>query len=198
MKITAVVGSYRRGGIVDSAVDEILDAAGGCGAEVEKINLLDRRIEFCSNCRACMQEGGQRGGCPIDDDLRSILDRLEESHVLVLASPLNFGTVTALMKRFIERLGCYAHWPWGAMAPKLRLQGGRKRAVIVVSSAAPALLARVATDCGKLLTKVARLLGAEKVDKLFIGPVRRRAGDGLSPRAASRARAIGRKIAAAG
>ena len=31
MKITAIVGSYRRGGIVESAVDELLAAAEACG-----------------------------------------------------------------------------------------------------------------------------------------------------------------------
>lgn len=26
---------------------------------------------------------------------------------------MNFGSVTAIMKRFIERLTVYAYWPWG-------------------------------------------------------------------------------------
>jgi NAD(P)H-dependent FMN reductase len=199
MKITAITGSYRRGGVVDSAVDEILWAARACGAEVEKINLLDRRIEFCTNCRVCMQgEGSSHGKCEIVDDLESILNRLEASDVFILASPVNVGTVTALMKRFMERLGCYAFWPWGSMAPKQRTRVRNKRAVIVVSSAAPALIARFGTDCGKLLKKVSRLLGAGKVETLFLGPVCRTADDGLDTRAASRARDMGRKIVGCG
>jgi NAD(P)H-dependent FMN reductase len=199
MKITAITGSYRRGGVIDTAVDEIVWAARACGAEVEKINLLDRRIEFCTNCRVCMQgKGSSHGKCEIADDVESILDTLDASDVFILASPVNVGTVTALMKRFIERLGCYAYWPWGSMAPKQRIQVRNKHAVIVVSSAAPALIARFGTGCGKLLKKVSRMLGAGKVETLFLGPVCRTAEDGLDARAASRARNIGRKIAAYG
>jgi len=53
MKVTAIVGSYRKGGIVDSVIDEILSSAREEGAEVSKIYLIDRHIEFCTNCRRC-------------------------------------------------------------------------------------------------------------------------------------------------
>jgi NAD(P)H-dependent FMN reductase len=198
MKITAITGSYRRRGVIDSAVEEILEAASANGADVEKINLLDRSIEFCDNCRLCtLEEGRLRGKCKIADDLPSILDRLEASDVFILASPVNFGTVTAQMKRFIERLVCYAYWPWGGR-PKQRMPARNKRAVIVVSSAAPALIARFGSDCGKLLKKVSRLLGAGKVETLFIGSVRRTAEEGLDPRVRSKAYALGRRIAFGG
>src|SRR5690606_17046222 len=98
-----------------------LAGAREAGAEVAKIDLNDRPIEFCRNCRTCtQQEGLRRGECPIEDDMGRILDELERSDAIVLASPTNFGTVTALMKRFIERLVCYAYWPWGAPAPRGR------------------------------------------------------------------------------
>jgi NAD(P)H-dependent FMN reductase len=198
MKITAITGSYRRTGVIGSAVEEILTAARANGADVEQINLLDQRIEFCDNCRCCtLGDGIMRGKCRITDDLPSILDRLEASDVFILASPVNFGTVTALMKRFIERLVCYAYWPWGGL-PKKRVPAGKKRAVIVISSAAPALIARFGSDCGKLLKKVSKLLGAGKVEMLFIGSARRTAEEGLDPRVRSKAYAIGRRIAVGG
>lgn len=53
MKVTAVVGSYRRGGVVDTLVDAVLEGARAAGAETRIIHLLDARIEFCRNCRAC-------------------------------------------------------------------------------------------------------------------------------------------------
>lgn len=118
-KITAILGTYRKGGVIDSAVEEILVAAREAGAETEKIYLLDKRIEFCTNCRACTQQEGQGPGqCGTDDDMRWILDAVERSDALVLASPMNFWSVTALMKRFIERLVCFAYWPWGKAAPE--------------------------------------------------------------------------------
>jgi multimeric flavodoxin WrbA len=41
MRITAIVGSYRKGGVVDTVIDEILDAARAEGAEVAKVYLID-------------------------------------------------------------------------------------------------------------------------------------------------------------
>ena len=196
MRVTAVVGSYRREGIIESAVDAILDSALEEGAEVQKINLLDSEVEFCTNCRACMQEPGpERGDCPIDDDMRNILNQLEDSDAFVLASPMNFGTVTALMKRFIERLICYGYWPWGKL-PKERQKEKSKRAVLVASCAAPGWIARWTTDIVKVMKKPARLLGAGKVHVLFIGGAAREKHSGLTEKHRKKARKLGKKLAA--
>ena len=145
MKITAIVGTYRKGGIVDQATEAILEAAHEQGAEISKIYLIDRHIEFCANCRECAQQPGEsRGECRIRDEMGEVLDEIEASDAVILASPMNFGTVTAVMKRFIERLVRYAYWPWGPIAPKTRKKGKRKRAALVASSAAPAIIARPA------------------------------------------------------
>ncbi|MEN6459524.1 MAG: flavodoxin family protein [Thermoguttaceae bacterium] len=199
MKITAIVGTYRKGHVIDRAVDEILAAARASGAETVKIYLLDRRIEFCTNCRACTQsEGPRRGQCPIQDDMAAILDQIDESDALVLASPMNFWTVTALMKRFIERTLPYAYWPWGKHAPtgRNRRQRPAKRAVIVVSSAAPSLLARLMTRMVGLLKGVARLLGAKTVGVLSVGLVSGEENPELGGCAKRKARRLGRKLAA--
>jgi NAD(P)H-dependent FMN reductase len=193
VKVTAVVGSYRRGGIVESAVDEILAAAESRGADVEKVHLLDRQVEFCANCRVCtLEPGAERGRCVIEDDVRGILDTLDATDVIVLASPVNFWSVTALMKRFIERTVCHGYWPWGGSPTPRRPR--TKRAIIVAASAAPAIMARWGTDAGKLLRRVAHLLGAKRVDTLWIGLARRTPDAGLPPRARTRARVLGRRI----
>ena len=108
---------------------------------------------------------------------------------------MNFWTVTAVMKRFIERLICYAYWPWGKMAPKIRKRRKTKRAVVVASSAAPSLLARLMTRMIGLMKDCSRLLGAKTVDVLFIGLA---AGDpkaDIGARARKRARRLGKKLA---
>jgi len=72
-KIVGIIGSYRRGRVVDSAVKEVLRGARDKGAEVVEINLLDKNIEFCDNCRACAQGAeGVRGVCRHDDDMEGI------------------------------------------------------------------------------------------------------------------------------
>jgi multimeric flavodoxin WrbA len=197
MQVTAIVGSYRKGGIVDSAVDEILAAAKAAGADVTKIYLIDKHVEFCRNCRACMQpEGPKRGDCSLADEMGAILDQIDRSDAFVLASPMNFGTVTAVMKRFVERLACYGYWPWEAMSPQVRNKQKAKRAVVVASSAAPALIARLSTQIVGLLKKCAGLLGAKKIDVLFIGLAAKQPTQAISEGTKQQARRLGKRLAA--
>jgi len=194
-KVTAIVGTYRKGGIVDSAVDAILASAKEAGAAVTKVYLIDKDIAFCTNCRTCTQkEGEKRGECPSVDDMRPLLDEIEGSDALVLASPMNFGTVTAVMKRFIERLVCFAYWPWGAGGPKLRLKRKDKRAVIVASSAAPAFMGRFHGGMVKLMKNAAGLLGAKSAGVLFIGLCAMEQRQKIRERTVKKARRLGRKL----
>ncbi len=196
MKITAIVGSYRKGGMTDQAVDVMLEAAREAGAETRKIYLLDKQVAFCTNCRTCMQQPGTaRARCELGDEMEAILEQLDGSDGIILASPVNFGTVTALMKRFIERLAVYAYWPWGAPAPKLRKTQKDKRAVVVASSAAPRLLARWSTSIVGLLKHAADVLGAKTIGVLFIGLAARTPNQPLPAPVAKRARHLGRKLA---
>jgi hypothetical protein len=70
--VVAILGTYRRGGITDQAVDAVLEGARAGGARTEKIYLIEQRIEFCRNCRMCCQiPGRERGECVHQDDLES-------------------------------------------------------------------------------------------------------------------------------
>lgn len=194
-KVTAVIGTYCKDGIIDQAVNEVLASARGAGAEVSKINLLDRNIEFCRNCRACTQQQDiRRGGCVIGDEMCAVLDEIEESDAIVIASPVNFGTVTAVMKKFIERLVCFAYWPWGKPAPKIRDKRKAKKAVVISSSAAPAILTRLFTKINKQLKTAAGLLGAEIIGVLVIGMAAQSPQQTISEREKKKARSLGKKL----
>jgi multimeric flavodoxin WrbA len=196
IKITALLGTYRKEGVIDSAVEEILASAREAGAETKKIYLIDRHIEFCTNCRVCtQQEGDSRGKCLLQDDIQGLLDELERSDAIILASPMNFWTVTAVTKRFMERLICYAYWPWGKAAPKLRKRLKTKRAVVVASSAAPSLIARLMSRMVGLMKSCAKLLGAKTVDVLFIGLAAGEQKADIGARARKKARRLGKKLA---
>ena len=75
-KIIAIIGSYRKDGIIEHAVDAILQAAAEKGAETETVRLIESRIEFCRNCRTCTQlEGPQRGACVHADDMDGHIEK---------------------------------------------------------------------------------------------------------------------------
>ena len=197
VNILAIVGSYRKEGVIERAVDEILTSAKEKGAVTRKITLLDKRLVFCTNCRSCTQVAGENYGvCILDDDMAELLQEVERADALVLASPMNAGTVTALMKTFIERLVCTAYWPWGAPAPKARRRGKSKRAVLVASSAAPGFLARLTGDVTNRLKSAATMLGAETVGTLFIGLAAQQQHQELSKGTIHKAHKLGHKLAA--
>lgn len=196
-KIIALVGTYRKGGVIDTAVDIMLEAARDEGAQTTKIYLIDEDIAFCTNCRTCTQEPGElRGACILQDNMSNLLDAIEQADAIILASPMNFGTVTAVTKRFIERLICYAYWPWGKGAPRIRTRKKDKGAAIIITSAAPAIMARPFSGMARLMKKTMILLGAGKSDLLFIGLAAMRKDAHLSPRIQRKAKALGKKLAA--
>jgi len=170
-KIIAIVGTYRKGKTIDTAVDELLAAAQQRGCQTEKVYLLDKHIEFCTNCRSCTQRSGTaRGDCIINDDVSEILSRIDAADGIVLASPVNWFNVTAVMKRFIERLLPYGYWPWGTGIPKNRVKKLTKKAVVITSSTAPAWIGRVFFR-GALfvLRTAAKCVGAKVIKKIYIG-----------------------------
>ncbi len=173
MKALGIVGSYRKGGINDTAVEAILQGVASRGEATEKVFLADKRIRFCRNCRNCVEQpGDDPGPCVLKDDVQGLIRNCLKSDILILASPVNFGSVTAVTKAFLERMVCLAYWPWGKPAPQMRPIPGKRLAVLVTSSAAPALMGRFGGFHSlEDLSKIAETLHAEVVAKLHYGLV---------------------------
>lgn len=197
-KIIGIVGSYRKDRIIDSAVSAVLQGAQDHGAQTKKIYLIDKHIEFCRNCRKCTQEkaNGKRGNCVHHDDMEQILTGIDDADGIVLGSPINVSTVTAVMKRFVERLIVYAYWPWASKAPKFRTKHLNKKAVIVTSSAAPALIGRILMPNALAVLKVAaKCMGAKVVKSLYIGIACQKEHQKLTERTVLAAHKAGEKLA---
>jgi hypothetical protein len=197
-KVLGIVGSYRKGGAVDTLVSEALRSAQEAGAETAKIYLVDRHIEFCTNCRSCTQEPGpEPGPCLHDDEMRDLLGLCLAADGLVLGAPVNFYNVNALTRRFMERLVCLAYWPWESHGgPQMRRKAKTKRAVLITSAAMPALLVPLATGALRALRTVADVLGARPVATVVAGLAGERERPKLSVRTLAKARSVGRRLAA--
>jgi multimeric flavodoxin WrbA len=175
VKILAINGSYRDDGITDQTVGALEQALAAAGAEVEIILLRDYPIEFCLNCRACTQQpGAEPGKCVHQDGMQELIDKIERADGYILASPTNFGSVTAIFKRFMERLAVYAYWPWDMNGPQFRkAQAPKKKALLVSSCAAPGIIGRWLFGTEKQLKMTAKTIGAEAVGTLFTGMIAR-------------------------
>ena len=68
--------------------------------EIKMINVIDMHIEFCSGCLACMRNGGV---CRHSDDMRSILEQILASELLLFSFPLYCYGMPAVLKNLIDR-----------------------------------------------------------------------------------------------
>lgn len=195
-KVVALVGSYRKGGATDSVVQAVLEGAREKGAQTETIYLIDRPIEFCTNCRQCMQQAGEeRGKCVQQDGLEALLAELDAADSLVLGSPVNMGNVTAIFRRFFERLAGAGYWPWGQNAPTGRKKTPTRMAATVATSAMPGFLVPLFTNTGYSLRSMAQILGAKRVGSLWIGLAAKAPHFELSASDREKARRLGWKLA---
>jgi NAD(P)H-dependent FMN reductase len=195
-KILAINASYRPGGIIDQAVAALALAVQGAGDEVEIILLRDYPLEFCLNCRACTQPSGPMpGACVHQDNMASLIARIEGADGYILAAPTNFGSVTALFQRFLERLAVYAYWPWAMNGPRLRkATAPRKKAILISSCAAPGIIGRWLFGSEKQLKMTAKTIGAKSVGTLFIGMIARDPRPELPERVRAKLKALATRL----
>ena len=101
MKAIGIVGSPRKGGNTEYLTAHTLKAIKEEGLGTELITLAGLDIRPCNACMVCKKEES----CPIDDDLFPIYKKMKEAEAIILASPVYFGSVTALLKALMERAG---------------------------------------------------------------------------------------------
>lgn len=104
VKIIALYGSPRRDGNSSTLLQQAVAGARQEGAEVEEVVLRDYKISPCMEIYACIKNGE----CAIRDDFPKILEKLESSSGIMLASPIFFYTVSAHTKIFMDR--CQSLW----------------------------------------------------------------------------------------
>lgn len=85
---------------------EVLRGCGNKTVESDVIHLCDLRIEFCRHCELCHKKMMH---CPIEDDVKVILNKMLEADGIILASPNYINQITASMKALFERSSHFLH-----------------------------------------------------------------------------------------
>jgi multimeric flavodoxin WrbA len=115
MKAIGIVGSPRKGGNTEILTRHTLKAIAEEGLDTELIRLSGLDIKPCNACMACAKEEQ----CPIDDDLFPIYKKMKKAEAIILASPVYFGSATALLKALMERTGFIAGHSGGVFKGKV-------------------------------------------------------------------------------
>ncbi|HWE11259.1 MAG TPA: NAD(P)H-dependent oxidoreductase [Solirubrobacteraceae bacterium] len=93
--ITGLLGSVTRPGRLRRALSEALDRAeAGGAAEVELIDLADRRIAFADG----------RPLAALDDDTEAVVTALARADAVVLATPVYRGSMAGALKNLLDQV----------------------------------------------------------------------------------------------
>ena len=102
MKAVGIVGSPRKEGNTEILTKHCLKAMAEEGLETELIRLAGLDIRGCNHCEYCFEH---EGSCSIEDDMQPIREKMLDADVIIIASPVYYGSATALVKGLLERVG---------------------------------------------------------------------------------------------
>ena len=109
MKVTAFVGSARKRHTFNATARFLYYLQLNGNIEYEIISLNDYHLEVCRGCKLCLDKGEEL--CPLKDDRDILIEKINNSDGIILASPNYSFNVSGLMKVFLDRLGFIFHRP---------------------------------------------------------------------------------------
>lgn len=136
-RVLALNGSPRAGaGVTARLLEPLLAGMGEAGAETELIQVRDLNLEPCIGCYSCWVQ--TPGRCIHSDGMDRGLEAWAAADLVVIGTPLYHGTMTGLMKTFLDRL-LPRYEPW--LVPSAHIEGGsghpprgpEPRAMVLVS-----------------------------------------------------------------
>lgn len=123
MRIMVLMGSARTNGNTASMVEAFRRGAEGAGHEVSVFEVANMDIHGCRGCEWCHTNGN--GACVQKDDMPNIYDQWDDMDMLVLASPIYYGSISG-------QLACAIHRTYAPGIPK-----SCKKTAMILSSGAP-------------------------------------------------------------
>ncbi len=151
LRVLGIVGSPRQGGNTDILVDQVLTGAEEMGALIEKVILNKLNINPCQACNSCYKTGK----CMHNDDMEELLEKMEDSDIWVLGTPVYWWGPTAQFKAFLDRWYCPKHETFKS-----------KHAILVIPLGGSSIYARHTLG---ILTDVCNYLGIE-LDEIILAP----------------------------
>jgi multimeric flavodoxin WrbA len=118
MHALAISGSPRKNGNTETLLQRCLDGLARRGIEGELVSLRDKTIKGCRGCAIC---GGKRDKqCNTkDDDFHPIFERMQKADIIVVGSPVYFGSATPEMMALLDRAGYVSRSNGGLLSRKL-------------------------------------------------------------------------------
>lgn len=98
--VLAILGSPHINGITAAMLNCAIHRVKKIGYNVTKINLYEKKLSYCTGCRACINTGR----CSLKDDIQEIAACLQKCQMVFLAAPVYWANVPAPVKNLFDRL----------------------------------------------------------------------------------------------
>ena len=106
-KVYAINGSPRKGKNTDTLLNNVIQGIQSndhSNITAEKFHLYDYTYTGCRSCFECKRKNGiNYGRCAVQDDLKPILDKLDEADAIVFGTPVYLTSITGQLQCLIER-----------------------------------------------------------------------------------------------
>ncbi len=98
-KVLIISTSLRNNSNSELLANEFYKGALSSNNQVEYLTLKDKKINFCLGCLACQKTHR----CVINDDVSEIIKKINDSDVVVFATPIYFYEMAGQMKTLLDR-----------------------------------------------------------------------------------------------
>lgn len=136
-KVFVLIGSRRREGNTSKFTKSIIEKLNSDEFKIEYAFPQDYKIKPCIGCHDCFINAR----CSIKDDINLLQEKILNTDIFIIASPVYLHYITADLKLILDRLSWWAH--------TLRLQG---KPVIILSTCSSNGFTTVIEPMSKIIT----------------------------------------------
>lgn len=104
MKVLLLNAGAKSHGATQSILETIREVLPD-GWEEDMVRLGELDVHFCRGCKVCYETCT----CVQKDDVQTLLSRMDEADVLIIAAPSYWGDIPAQFKAFIDRCTPYSN-----------------------------------------------------------------------------------------
>ncbi len=104
MHAVAISGSPRKSGNTETLLQRCLDGLATKGITGDLISLRDKTIKGCRACAICSRNRDKQCNTK-DDDFHPIFASMQKADIIVVGSPVYFGSATPEMMALLDRAG---------------------------------------------------------------------------------------------
>ena len=133
MRVLSVLGSPRKMGNTAKVLTWIDEELQSLGHQVDRVNVVDYKINGCLGCMRCQQVMDEPG-CVQKDDMQGIHDKILAADAIILASGLYVWSVPGQLKSLLDRFFCLVK---GSGGPNYKSLIQDKKGVVLVTCGGP-------------------------------------------------------------